>query len=140
MREAKFRQAALAYRIYGVIYLVGAVYLVLVGVGARGTTGPGPGWLLVFAFTLGLLFVVLFPWLIARGPHGWGYLWFTRLLAVFLLVRVVGVAQVARAPSVPTVPLPGGGEVSMSLGATVFALIALATAVMVARAGWNLPP
>ncbi len=139
-REAKFRQAAWTYFGYGLVYLVGAVYLTAIGIGARGATRSSPAWLALFTITIGALFVVLFPWLIGRGARHRGYLWFTRLLALFLLVRVVGVVQVAWAPNVPTVPLPGGGEVSMSLGAWVFAAIALMAAFMVARAGWNLPP
>ncbi len=93
-----------------------------------------------FPLPIGLLFVVVFPWLLARGARNRGYLWFTRLVALFLLVRVVGVLQVAWRPTVPTVPLPGGAEVSMSVGAAIFAVIALVAAFMVARAGWDLPP
>lgn len=139
-RQAKFRQAALTYLGYGLVYLAGAVYLTASGVGARGATRPSTGWLLVFTFTLGALFVGLFPWLIARGPRGWGYLWFTRLLAAFVLVRVIGVVRVALDPVVPLVALPGLGGVSMALGASVFAAVALVTAYMLARAGWDLPP
>lgn len=131
MREAKYRQAAWAYGIYGIVYLVGAAYLTSLGLGARG----GAWWLIV-----GVVFVAVFPWAIARGPRGPGYVWFTRILALFMLVRVIGVARVAWAPAMPTVPLPGGGAIPMSLGAALFALIALAAAFMVARAGWNLPP
>jgi hypothetical protein len=139
-REAKFRQAAWTYFAYGIVYLVGAVYLTAMGIGARGAERPGAGWLVLFTLTIGALFVALFPWLIARGARNRVYLWFTRILTVFLLVRVAGVLQVAWRPSVPTVPLPGGGELSMSLGAAVFAVVALITAFMVARAGWDLPP
>ncbi len=139
-REAKFRQAAWTYFGYGVVYLVGAVYLTATGLGARGAERPGPGWLVPFTLTIGLLFVVLFPWLIVRGSRHRGYLWFTRLLALFLVVRAVGVLRVAWRPTVPAVPLPGGAELPMALGALAFAAIALAAAFMVARAGWNLPP
>jgi len=139
-REAKFRQAAWTYLVYGIVYLVGAAYLTAMGIGARGAGRPGPAWLALFTLTIGLLFVVLFPWLIARGTRHRGYLWFTRLLAVFLLIRVIGVLQVARAPRLLAVPLPWGGEVSMALGAGVFAVVALVTTYMVARAAWDLPP
>jgi len=138
--DAKFRQAAWTYLVYGLVYLVGAVYLTAVGIGARGAGRPGPGWLVLFTLTIGALFVGLFPWLLARGARGPGYRWFARLLAVFLVIRVAGVVQVAWRPSVPAVPLPGGGEVSMALGAAVFAAVALVTAFMVARAGWDWPP
>lgn len=139
-REAKFRQAAWTYLGYGLIYLAGAAYLTAIGMGPRGVGRPGPAWLALFTLTVGTLFVALFPWLIARGARNRGYLWFARLLTLFVLVRVVGVAQVAWAPTVPAVPLPGGGAISMSLGATVFGVVALVTALMLARAAWDLPP
>jgi hypothetical protein len=61
-------------------------------------------------------------------------------LALFVFVRAIGVAHVAWAPTVATVPLPGGGAIPMALGAAAFALIALGTAYLVARAGWDWPP
>jgi len=139
-RETKFRQAAVTYLVYGLVYLAGATYLTAIGLGARGAERPGGAWLVIFTLVLGTLFVVVFPWLIARGGRHRGYLWFTRVLAAFLVLRAAGVARVAWAPTVASVPLPGGGGISMALGAAVFALIALFTAYMVARAGWDGPP
>jgi hypothetical protein len=139
-RETKFRQAAWTYFGYGLVYLAGAAYLTAIGLGARGGVRPRGAWLALFTLTVGALFVGLFPWLILRGARHRGYLWFTRCLAFFLGIRVLGVLQVAWAPTVPAVPLPGGGSVSMALGATVFALVALGTAYMLARAAWDLPP
>ena len=52
-------------------------------------------------------------------------------------VRAFGVGQVAQNPTIPTVPLPGGREISMASGAWAFFRVTLATMVMLARAGWG---
>jgi hypothetical protein len=132
-REEKFKQAARAYFVYGVVYMVGAIYLASHGMGARGMrAGAGVMW-----FVLGALFIIVFPWMIARGDRGKGYLWFCRILTLLVAYRAFEVGRVALAPTILSVPLPGGGEVSMSLGAAVFFVITLATALMLARAAWG---
>ena len=88
---------------------------------------------------LGAVFVVLFPWLIARGPRGAGYLWFVRVLSVFVLWRAIMVGRVAVEPRFPSVPLPGGGALPMRAAAAVFLVITVTTAVMLARAAWSRP-
>jgi hypothetical protein len=92
----------------------------------------GPVW-----FALGGLFVVVFPWLIARGDRGRGYLWFTRVLTVLVALRAWQVANVALRPRVPSVPLPGGWEIPMSVGAWGFFLITVATLSVLAWAAWG---
>jgi hypothetical protein len=136
-REIRFRQAAIAYLVYGILYLGGAVYLVGQGMGVRGMAGGRPG---VVWFVLGTLFVVVFPWLIAKGPEGRGYLWFTRILTLLVAYRAFEVARVALSPKAAAVPLPGGGEVSMATGAGLFLLVTLGTMVMLARAAWSRDP
>ena len=133
-RDARFKHAALAYLIYGIIYLAGAVYLARMGIGARGMTGSRAG---IIWFFLGALFIVVFPWLISKGAQGRGYLWFTRILTLLVAFRAFGVGQVMIGPTVPAVPLPGGGELSMSAGAALFFIITLATAAILARAAWG---
>ncbi|MBI4611227.1 MAG: hypothetical protein HY726_19740 [Candidatus Rokubacteria bacterium] len=126
-REERFKQAAWAYLAYGIFYWVGGLYLATRGL----AVGRGIIW-----FVLGAIFVVVFPWLIARGHRAKGYLWFCRILTLLVAYRAFEVGRVALAPRFPAVPLPGGGEVPMSLGAAVFFLITLATAAMLARAAW----
>jgi len=128
--EEKFGQAARCYLGYGLVYWFGGTYLAAHGIGA----GRGLGWLAV-----GAVFVVLFPWLIARGARGTGYLWFARLLTLAVTWRAVMVGRAVLAPRFPSVPLPGGGALPMRAAAAVFLVITVATAVMLARAAWSRP-
>jgi hypothetical protein len=136
-RDARFKQAAWAYLIYGVIYLGGAIYLARMGIGARGMTGSTAG---VLWFVLGFLFIIVFPWLISKGAQAKGYLWFTRILTLLVAYRAFEVGRVMLAPRTPWVPLPGGGELPMIAGAALFFLVTLGTAGMLARAAWSRQP
>jgi len=127
-QDEKFRAAAWTYFVYGVLYWLGGLYLAVRGFTVRG----GIVW-----FVLGALFVIVFPWLIARGARGRGYLWFTRILTLLVAFRAFGVGRVMLAPTVPSVPLPGGAEIPMSLGAGLFFFITLVTMAMLARAAWS---
>ena len=127
-RAEKFRQAAWCYFAYGLIYWLGGVYLAAHGIGA----GSGLAWLAV-----GAVFVVLFPWLIARGSRGTGYLWFVRVLSLAVIWRAIFVARTVVAPKFPSVPLPGGGVLPMRAAAAAFLVVTLATAAMLARAAWS---
>lgn len=130
-RQEKFRQAALSYLIYGCLYLGGAIYVAVTGIVGRAmTTRSGVIW-----FGIGTILVVLFPWLISKG-----YVWFIRLLVFLVLLRAVGVARVMIKPAIPAVPLPGGIEISMRVGAFIFLLVTLGTSYMLARAAWDLSP
>lgn len=126
-REARFKQAAWAYLAYGLVYWIGGLYLASRGL----AVGRGVIW-----FVLGAIFIVLFPWLIARGHRGPGYLWFCRILTLLVAYRAFEVGRIALAPRFPAVPIPGGAELPMGVGATVFFLITLATAAVLARAAW----
>lgn len=126
-RETRFKQAAWTYLAYGAVYWLGGLYLATRGL----AIGRGIIW-----FVLGAIFVTVFPWLIARGHKGKGYLWFCRILTVLVAFRAFGVGRVMLSPTISSVPLPGGGQIPMSLGAAVFFLITLATGAMLARASW----
>ena len=130
-RQEKFRQAALSYLIYGCLYLAGAIYIVVIGIAGRAMTGRSG----VIWFGVGTILIILFPWLISKGS-----VWFTRLLVVLVLFRVVGVARVMITPTISMVPLPGGMELSMRTGAAFFLLVTLGTGYMLARAAWDLKP
>lgn len=130
-RHEKFRQAALSYFCYGCLYLAGAIYIASTGIAGRALTARAG----IIWFVAGAMLIILFPWLISKG-----YVWFTRLLAVLVLFRAVGVARVVIKPTIPAVPLPGGIEISMRAGASFFLLVTLGTAYMLARAAWDLKP
>jgi hypothetical protein len=122
----KYSQAAVGYLVYGVIYLAGAIYL-----GRMGKAPDGSVWwyLIGAAMAFGL------PWLIWKR-----FTWVTRILAVLVLVRVIGLVRIAVRAGAEPVPLPWGGEIAMSHGAIVFMLIAIAACLLLARAGWQRSP
>jgi hypothetical protein len=66
-----------------------------------------------------------------------GYLWFTRILTLLVAYRAFEVGRVALAPKVRSIPLPGAGDLPMSLGAGIFLVITLVTMAMLARAAWS---
>jgi len=122
----KYTQAAIGYLVYGVIYLAGAIYLGRIGRGPDAT---------VWWYVIGAAIALGFPYLIWKR-----FKWMTRILAVLVLVRVVGLIRVAVRADAAPVPLPWGGEIATSHGAIVFMLIAVTTGVLLARAGWQRVP
>jgi hypothetical protein len=119
----KYTQAAIGYFVYGLIYLAGAIYLGRIG---RGPAGNILWYLIGAAMALG------FPYLIWKQ-----FKWMTRVLAVLVLVRVIGLVRIAARSESDAVPLPWGGEIATSHGAIVFMLIAVLTCILLARAGWQ---
>lgn len=116
----------MTYLVYGLVYLAGAVYIAEVGLSERAASG------LVW-FLIGALFVLVFPVLIWKG-----YKWFTRILAVLVLVRIIGLVRILFDDAGEVVPMPWGTGLPMAYGAAVFLLIAAVTCFMLARAGWDL--
>jgi hypothetical protein len=135
-REARFRQAAWTYLVYGVVYWLGGLVLLQAGLGPRGMTRGGAAWFLV-----GALFIVVFPWLLAR-ERGWFDRWvlsrrdFARVLTLLVAVRAIEVARIAAEPRQDVVPVLGMA-VSMRVGAWAFFALTVATAVMLGRAAWS---
>lgn len=135
-RDEKFRQAAWTYGGYGVVYWLGGLVLLQAGLGPRGMTRGGAAW-----FVVGALFILVFPWLLARD-RAWFDRWvlsrrdFARVLALLVAIRAIEVARIARASRHEVVPVLGA-EVPMRLGAWAFFAVTAVTAVMVARAAWS---
>lgn len=123
-RATKYHQAALTYLGYGLVYWLGGFYLIEAGVSEQ----DGVLWLVI-----GAVFVLVFPLLIWNG-----YTWFTRILAVLVLVRIGGLVHVMATDAGATVPLPWGGALRMVYGAAVFLVVAAITCFMLVRAGWGL--
>ena len=125
----KYHQAAVTYLVYGLIYWSGGFYLIEAGISQQ----SGVAW-----FIIGGLFILLFPPLIWNGGRSKILKWFTRLLAVFLVVRLIGLFRVILNDDGVMVPVPWGGEVALVYGAIVFMLVAAVACWMLARAGWNI--
>ena len=124
--DTYYKQAAIAYLIYGVIYLVGAIYLSQAGLSDRGDMGNG-GWIW---YVVGGLFVVVFPLLIWKEIR-----WFTLLIAFFMLYRVYELTRIAMDAQPDLIPMPWGGDMTRSTGAIIFAVVAVLTMGMLLRAG-----
>jgi hypothetical protein len=134
-RDAKFRQAAWTYFAYGIVYWLGGFVLISAGLGPRGMSGGGT-W-----FVVGALLVVGIPWLLMR-ERAWFERWvlsrrdFARILTLLIVLRAIEVGRIALSPRSELVSA-GGFAIPMSLGAAVFCLITVVTAMMVARAAWS---
>jgi hypothetical protein len=135
-RDERYRQAAWAYVVYGVVYWLGGLVLATAGLGPRGMERGGTAW-----FVVGALFVVVIPWLLVR-ERGWFARWvlsrrdFARVLTLLVVLRAVEVGRIAWRSSALTVAALGV-EVPMSVGAWVFCLLTVVTALMLGRAAWG---
>jgi hypothetical protein len=134
----RFRDAARAYLVYGIVYWVGGVWLAFQGVGVRGElAGRGMMWIV-----LGLVFVVGIPYLLRR-PRPWFERWilgrrdFARILTLFMVVRAWAVLRVVLRPETATVAAPWGGEITFRAGAAVFFIVTIVAALFVAVAAWS---
>jgi hypothetical protein len=138
MTDARFRAAARAYVVYGLVYLVGGLYLISQGVGVMGaSTGAATTRTMLRWGLIGLIPLVAVPWLLA---HRWSWLggWLSRrafawVLAVLLAVRAVKVAE-AVWRSTAAVAAPWGGEITFRVGAIVFLVVTLTAFGFVVRA------
>jgi len=134
----RFRLAARAYLIYGVIYWLGGFYLATQGVGIRGGRVMQSG---VVWIVLGLVFVGAIPYLLA-GRRAWFERWilsrrdFARVLTAFMALRAWHVLRVALRPDTASVAAPWGGEITFRAGAIVFLIVTVAALLVIARAAW----
>lgn len=141
MTDARFQAAARAYVVYGLVYLVGGLYLISQGVGVMGaSTGAATTRTMLRWGLIGLIPLVIVPWLLARR---WSWLggWLSRrtfawVLAVLLAVRAVKVGEAAWR-STAAVAAPWGGEITFRAGAAVFFLVTVVAFLFVAVAAWT---
>ena len=125
----KYRFAAYAYLIYGVIYMTGAAHLGLTGASSRASMSNSWLW-----YTIGAAFMIVFPLLINRG-----FKWFCRALVALMAYRIYGLIAIMTGPTAAElVALPLLGEVSKFAGAVLFAIVTAATAGVLTRAAWDL--
>lgn len=141
MSADPFRRAAQAYLVYGIVYWIGGVYLVLHGVGV----GDSGSLRALAPILLGTMFLVFIPMLLAR-PRPWferrvlSRRSFARVLVLFLIVRAYKVGHVAFRAETATVAAPWGGEITYRTGAIVFLVVTIAALLVIARAAWSTPP
>jgi hypothetical protein len=134
----RFRLAARAYLIYGVIYWLGGFYLATQGVGIRGSRVMQSG---VVWIVLGLVFVGAIPYLLA-GRRAWFERWilsrrdFARVLTAFMALRAWHVLRVALRPETASIAAPWGGEITFRAGAIVFLIVTVAALLLIGRAAW----
>ena len=138
--DDRFRSAARAYLAYGIVYWIGGVWLAMHGVGVR--AGGSVAWRGVAWIVVGLVFVVLVPFLLRRRRRFFER-WilsrrdFARVVSLLMAFRAFEVARVALRQDGPTVAAPWGGQVSFQAGAVVFFLVTVAALFFVARAAWG---
>ena len=133
-----FRAAAWAYLVYGVVYLVGGLYLISQGIGVMGDrTADATGYTMLYWGLLGSIPLVMIPWLlwfpwsmlggfVSRRAFAW-------VVAFLLAIRVYKVSEVAIRGGA-SVAAPWGGEISFQFGAIVFLVVALVALGFVLRA------
>jgi len=132
--DARFKQAAFAYLVYGVIYWAGGLYLQMQGL--------GPNRYVAVWFTIGGAIVLLFPYLLSRNVV-WFDRWvlsrrdFARILTALVLFRAIEVGRIALKGGPARMPALGGGVFPTEAGAWTFFIITLATAAILARAAWG---
>ena len=141
--DDRFRTAAQAYFLYGLVYAIGGIWLVLNGVGVPGyATGGRRAAYVAFWVAASLVILLLVPFLLRRR-RVWFERWilsrrdFARVLTLFMAVRAWEVLKVARRAGTPSVPAPWGGDVSFQAGAIVFLVVTVAALLCVARAAWT---
>ena len=136
--EARYRGAAGAYLVYGVVYLVGGLYLISQRVGVAGVQTEGATTEAMVRWGLiGLVPLVVIPLLLWRP---WSFLggWICRrgfagLVALFLIARSYRVGEVAVRGG-DAVAAPWGGELGFRTGAVVFLVFTLAALAFLVRA------
>jgi hypothetical protein len=128
----KFRQAALAYLIYGIVYEGFTIYSIF----TRGLPPGVPTSMAVTFLLIGALIMALFPYLIFRE-----YGLFTKIVSI-----LVGLRAIALIIIIADLPLPSFYEREFfflkrmsSTEVYIFALgVTLLTLYFVARAGWDI--
>ncbi len=139
-----YRAAARAYAVYGIVYLIGGLYLISQGVGVMGARTTDATALTMLRWGLiGLIPLVAIPWLLSRQ---WSWLGgvvsrraFAWIVALLLTIRAYKVGEVAFRGGA-SVAAPWGGQISFQTGAVVFLLVTFGALAFVARAAMERRP
>lgn len=139
--DDRFRAAARAYLLYGVVYWVGGLWLLSQGVGVMGGTADGGAVAGMLKWGLiGLVPLTVIPFLLWR-PWSWLGGWVSRrgfawLVALLLAIRAWKVGRVALRDDGAAVAAPWGGVVTFQAGAVIFLGVTVAALAFVAAAAW----
>ena len=139
--ERRFRLAARAYLVYGIVYWIGGLYLLWHGVGVMGSPSGRASGSLAFWALAGLVPMLAIPYLL-HARRAWFERWlfsrrdFARVVALLLAFRAYKVGQVLTSDHAAFVPAPWGGSIGFRLGAAIFLIVTLAALVAIARAAW----
>jgi hypothetical protein len=139
-----YRAAALAYMIYGLVYLLGGLYLISQGIGVMGgATGGATTRTMLRWGLIGLIPLIVIPRLLSRPWSMLGGLvsrrMFAWLVAGLLALRAFKVGEVGWRGGA-AVPAPWGGEITFQAGAIVFLVVTLIALAFVVRAALERPP
>jgi hypothetical protein len=132
--DARFGLAAHAYLGYGIVYWLGGAWLWMHDVG-RGSLAS------VVWIALGAVLVGLVPYLLRR-PRAWFERWilsrrdFARILALFMVFRVLAVLRIVLRSETAVITAPWGGVISFRAGGIAFILVTVTALVLIARAAW----
>jgi hypothetical protein len=136
----RFRDAARAYLVYGVVYWVGGAYAAYHGIGVRAEGRID--WRGMVWIVLGLALVVLIPYLLRRR-RAWFERFilsrrdFARIISLSMAWRAIEVVTRALRPQSASLPAPWGGEISFRLAYAVFFVVTVTALAFVARAAWS---
>lgn len=134
----RFRDAARAYLVYGIVLFLGGAWLELQGVGTRGgALVSGIEYLI-----LGLIFLVGIPYVLRRR-RVWFERWvlsrrdFARVLTALMAYRAYRTLVTVLRPETASVAAPWGGEVTFRVGGSVFFFVTVVALLFVAVAAWS---
>lgn len=127
-KRLRFKHAALAYLVYGIVYEGWAVYALY----ARGLPVRG----LEYAFLgVGLALLMAFPWLLYQG-----HVWFARLLSALVAMRILAVVSVLSGVGAPNLARRALGGITRQESPELLYVVALAVSLVtlffIVRAAW----
>ncbi|MCZ6688648.1 MAG: hypothetical protein O7H41_03495 [Planctomycetota bacterium] len=127
----RFRAAAWAFFIYGLVDWSWAMRRGSLQI--EGQTGA-------FWYGVGGLILVGVPWVLAGGTQGRGYLWISRIVPLFVVLRMIDLARAIVTQESEEIPVPIIGHLSTGLAAQILLGLAAIALFFIVRAAWFTNP